>query len=180
MLRLPTFPRAVPFVGIAALLAAAVGCGGASTATVSGTVTLDNGPLPGGKITFISATANRGTKEFFAVIDREGQYTISEVPLGPVKVKVETEHLNLTKGFGGKDPSQFKPPKVEFPKELRDKMKDQADNLRKAEEAQKQLTAKMPIYKRIPAKYTNPDKSGLSAEITERTQTGLNFALSSK
>jgi hypothetical protein len=183
MLRFSTYPRGIPVAGFAALLGALVGCGGGgNTATVSGAVSLDNGPLTGGKITFVTATEHRGTKEFSGMIDRQGQYTVSDVPLGSVKVKIETAHLN-PKGFGGVgDPSKMFPKGDigSIPKEFQGKMKDHVGDLAKAKEAQKDAAAKMVVYKWIPAKYTNPATSGLTAEITERTQTGVNFALVSK
>jgi hypothetical protein len=71
---------------------ALVGCGqkGASTAKVTGKVTLPNGqPLPGGRIDFRAATGNMVSGQ----IKADGTYEAREVPPGEYKVSVENSHL---------------------------------------------------------------------------------------
>ena len=62
------------------------------TATVAGKVTLSGGrPLPGGRITFISAQAP--TRLGMGIIKADGSYEATGVPLGECKVTVENAHL---------------------------------------------------------------------------------------
>jgi hypothetical protein len=65
----------------AALLAAAVaGCGGSSTADVSGTVTLDEKPLAGATVTFTPAsTKDSGVGGSYGKTDADGRYRLKTV-----------------------------------------------------------------------------------------------------
>ncbi len=86
--------RAGAFVALAAL----VGCGGggnADLATVSGTVTLDNAPLDGAKVTFHSTVEVSGARATYAAYtDSSGKYLIAQagkepgIPPGMYKVTV--------------------------------------------------------------------------------------------
>ena len=74
-------------VAVASLaLAAASGCG-PSNASVSGTVTFNNQPLPSGTITFSSDVGSKPVKAAPIV---DGKYTITDFPTGLAKVSVVT------------------------------------------------------------------------------------------
>src|SRR5437868_511463 len=63
-----------------------VGCSGGK-GEVSGQVKFKGEPLPGGRVTFACQT---GTKEVLSSEIVNGRYTISGIPIGPVKITVET------------------------------------------------------------------------------------------
>lgn len=67
-------------------LSASMGCGGAKKATVKGTVTYKGEKLGNGNVVFLGAD-NKGAS---SPIDANGSYHLSNVPLGPVKITVET------------------------------------------------------------------------------------------
>ncbi|MCO6044345.1 hypothetical protein NG895_10545 [Aeoliella sp. ICT_H6.2] len=90
-------------VAIAAVLSltAAVGCSGpepgpANRAEVSGNVTLNGEPLPGGTVTFmLDENPNVRVK---AMVDA-GKYQSKRVPIGKCSVAIETESLQLGSGL---------------------------------------------------------------------------------
>jgi hypothetical protein len=86
-------------VGGLAVLAAAAGCSGGNSgafATVSGTVTQNNAPIDGAKVTFYSTTEVEGkrTGAYTAITDSSGKYLLVSVgkepgiPPGMYKVTV--------------------------------------------------------------------------------------------
>jgi hypothetical protein len=64
------------------------------TGTVSGKVTYNNKPLKGGTVSFITQT---GTPKFTGIAD-DGSYTVTGVPVGPVKITVDTSAFKTTTG----------------------------------------------------------------------------------
>ncbi len=70
-------------------------------ATVRGAVTFGDQPLPGGSVTFIS-TADPGQRAT-GILKSDGTFTIADVPIGPVRVAVDTEPMR----FGA--PTRFVP-----------------------------------------------------------------------
>jgi hypothetical protein len=69
------------------LAALTTGCG-ASTGTVSGVVKYRGAPLPAGRVTFLCKT---GKKPVFRTdIEKNGEYTVEDVPVGPVVILVES------------------------------------------------------------------------------------------
>src|SRR5204863_9415246 len=76
----------------ALVLAVALGCSGsAAVGRVSGKVLLKDGtPLPGGIVKFVAADAQFATGE----IKPDGSYEVRNVPVGAVKIVVDTERLN--------------------------------------------------------------------------------------
>jgi hypothetical protein len=76
----------------AGLALLAIGCGGDKRAEVSGKVTMAGKSLPGGIITFVSASdSNRvGT----GVISADGNYRVGDAPVGECKVVVDNSHLD--------------------------------------------------------------------------------------
>jgi hypothetical protein len=132
--------------GLLVLLAAslgAAGCGSAS-GTVKGKVSYNGAPLKGGTVTFFYPDG-RG---FPIGILADGTYTLDRLPLGPVKVCVDTSSLDPKKHLrysyapppGAKPPPGFSPTSAE-------------------------------AYVAIPAKYADPAKTDLTYDVTGGTQT---------
>jgi hypothetical protein len=77
----------------------ALGCGGGKRAAehvdVTGKVTIDNKPVTGGRVTFVSIPKDPKDQPFASagVIDEKGNYSI-KAPPGPVKITVDTSMLN--------------------------------------------------------------------------------------
>jgi hypothetical protein len=134
----------------------ATGCGGATTATVSGKVLYKGSVVPGGRITFKTDKDVRGQKEFQGMINGEGHYTITGLPIeSKALIAVDT-----TSAKGS----------------MADKMKTVmgADAASKMKEWQKkeqaELGGKLPRYREIPAKFANPSQSGVTVEIKQTNQ----------
>lgn len=96
----------IPFV----VALAALGCGGsnpAAPASISGSVTLNGKPLPGGSVSFFTQAGSTG---YTASIGTDGTYSISDVPMGELIVCVETESANPTQPGttgGSKDAQRY-------------------------------------------------------------------------
>jgi hypothetical protein len=92
------------------LLLVAWGCGSKSTTSeVTGKVTYQNTPVPGGQITFYPA---KGVPMSVG-IDPDGSYTITDLEPGEVTVTVSTESLNpdkKTPEYGGRGRGGASPP----------------------------------------------------------------------
>jgi hypothetical protein len=78
------------------------GCG-PSTATVKGKVSYQNKPLKGGKIIFTS----KGKGDVVADIGKDGTYEAEKVPVGKVKVAIQTKYLDPKERTG----MAYAPPK---------------------------------------------------------------------
>jgi hypothetical protein len=120
---------------------ASLGCG-AKKATVSGTVSYKGEKLGNGNITFVGANEHAST----AQIKADGSYEVSNVPVGTVKIQIETippPPENMSKNLMG-----MGAPKMEGSK--------QPDNGK---------------YVKIPDKYKNAEKSGLTYEVKSGPQT---------
>ena len=75
-------------VGVSMLVVALAGCGGGGTPTeVTGKVTMNGSPLPGGKVTFVFDDAK--TPPATTNIQGDGGYTLVTPPEGSVKITVE-------------------------------------------------------------------------------------------
>src|SRR5271165_3037120 len=100
---LPTskWGRSLALVAVAVFLCAA-GC--AKTGKVSGTVSFEGKPLPGGHISYVSSSAATASKT--DEIDENGHYTL-DAPIGPCKITVETTSLMSTQA--GAPPGMIPP-----------------------------------------------------------------------
>src|SRR5262245_47087761 len=123
------------------------GCG-KRTGFVSGKVTHQGQPLTSGAVIFHAADGRSDSGN----IDREGNYTISQAPVGPVKVPVDT---------GPARP--VPPPKITAPG--KDPPKHPGDK------AGANPPAAPPRKVVIPEKYKHPDQSGLTFTVTGGKQT---------
>jgi hypothetical protein len=147
----------------ALLLVAAVGCG-SGKGTVSGQVTLDGKPLPAGKISFLGSHGQSATADI-----TDGQYTVSNVPTGEVKVTVQTGSLKqqadnlLASSRYGSSNRRSAAATSKLPANVKEQL--QAEAARNAEMAKsgKRLLAK---YRPLPDKYSKPDSSGLRASVS--------------
>ena len=119
---------------------AALGCGG-KKATVSGTVSYNGEKLGNGNITFIDANSNAATSQ----ISADGSYIVTDVPVGTVKIQVETIPTS--------EPAS------------KNLMGMGSPSMQGSKQAQ---TGK---YVKIPDKYKNAEKSGLTYEVKSGTQT---------
>jgi hypothetical protein len=146
----------------ALLLTAAVGCG-SGKGTVSGKVTLDGKPLPAGQISFVGAHGQTATADI-----KDGQYTVSNVPTGDVKVTVQTssikqqaETLLASSRYGSSKTRAAAARKL--PADIKEQL--QAEATRNAEMVKrgKELLAK---YRPVPDKYAKPDSSGLHVSVS--------------
>jgi hypothetical protein len=132
------------FVPIAIILA--LGCGPA-TGTITGKVFYNSTELKAGYVSFVSED---GAKNTVSPIAADGTYTIEKMPIGPVKISVETESLMKT----SKAPRNEPPPGMVRPGDERQSVLDES--------------AKRAIP--IPAKFGDPKTSGLSYTVTSGSQ----------
>jgi hypothetical protein len=123
------------------LLFGIIGCS-SSTATVSGKVYLDDKPLKGGRVVFIS-TQGKGSAS--TDIEEDGSYKITKAPVGRAKITVATEWMNPR--------NQSKARKYEPPP-------GQKSPYRK--EKEEGVGAR---YIKIPDEYEEPDKTPLTFEV---------------
>lgn len=122
------------------LLSLATGCGGQANGTISGTVTYQGKALPGGTVTFVPEAG----APVHAEIQSDGSYRMSNAPLGPVKIGVQTKSAQ-------KAPSSSSMP-------------------RNPKDFEKFKSAMMNTESLIPAKYTDPNNSGLTYTVTKGKQ----------
>jgi hypothetical protein len=101
---------------LAALLwVASGGCSGKPTGSVSGKVTFQDRPMPGGFVNFFSIGPDGALLAHkSATIDRNGDYAVSGVPVGKVKITVQAPlgALEETLPEKGGMPRRGKPPVV--------------------------------------------------------------------
>jgi hypothetical protein len=135
------------------LLVLALGCGATSNtpSTVTGSVTYNDKPVTGGTITFQA----EGGGNYPLSIQPDGTYSsISEMPPGEMAVSIETESLNKDKKKpdygGGRGPGTMEPPPG--------------------------VGGDVGTYVKIPPKYGDPKKSGLTATLAKGKNT-KNFDL---
>jgi hypothetical protein len=135
-------------------LALAAGCGPHSNlpAKVSGKVTYNNQPVPGGNIVFHS----KDQGSYSGTLGESGTYEIEGLPAGDLVVTIETETLN---------------PKNKAPAYAGGRG---AANDKQYEEAMKKMGRPVPPetkYVKIPAKYAKEDTSGLTVTLKSGKQT---------
>jgi hypothetical protein len=134
--------RSAGMVLLAASLCAITGCG-ASKADVTGTVTYRGKPLVWGTVIVIGSDH----MPYYGFIQADGTFNVKNVPLGPAQL-----------GVGSLNP--YYEPKFEKP-----------EHKARYEELQARVGLEMPpkppkgAWFPIPAKYNDPLKSGLTADV---------------
>jgi hypothetical protein len=134
---------------------ASVGCSG--TGTVSGKVTFQNAPMPGGRVVF---HFSKETTKSAEINPTDGTYSISGMPTGLAKVSVQPIEMGggggmrpgMPGGGGAGGPPKDKggPPKGVLPPDVEKKF-DRSTSPAKAVN--------------IPGKYRDADQSGLSLTV---------------
>jgi hypothetical protein len=133
-------------LALAALTAA--GCG-PRTATVTGKVTYKGNVVKGGRVVFASEKG----PSVLAVIGEDGSYTAEHVPVGNVKIAVQTKYLGVAAGMGkaGAPPKDAGGPDGQKPGKL------------SPEEAARKFVA-------IPSSYEDAETSGLTYTVRGGSQ----------
>ncbi len=139
---------------LSGVLLLAAGCGSSGPprevdrAEVSGKVLFKNKPLPGGRVTFV---LSKGGFSASGDIDENGQYKVM-APVGDVQIGVDNRMLE--------PPKKDKKGKKEAPKPPPIKLPGDPD-----------VPPPKGKYLKIPEKYADPGKSGLSYKVEKGTQT---------
>jgi hypothetical protein len=145
MFRRDTPPRGLRWTtqGLLLLAVTMVGCG-TGPASVSGTVRFKGQPLPSGTVLFHGSDGSVG----HSLIDANGKYTLTNPPLGPVRITVQSHPVLPTKITG-----RFSMPPA-APPELTPKAPDE------------RKTRVVPI----PLRYRGPETSGLTCTVNAGSQ----------
>ncbi len=137
-------------LSLAVLLVAAVGCGGKPKGSLSGKVTWQGQPVPGGRLLFQPATGPQLSTD----ITEAGTYSLSGVPVGEYMVGVDNSALKLRDA----------PLPANAPKDA--PRPSEAPGMPK-------LTG---TYVPLPEAYRSPDKSGEKVTVKPGAQTvDVNF-----
>jgi hypothetical protein len=145
-----------------------IGCGGPKFGKVSGKVTYQGKPLPGGKVMFWPQAA--GVNPVSVPLQPDGSYTAEAVPAGEVSVTVETASVSgKPQGFAGQmamgqpggTPQHGGPP-PEVVKEIGDRMRKTGMIPAQPERGN---------YVEIDPKYSRPDQSGFKTTVEPGEQT---------
>jgi hypothetical protein len=144
------------------------GCGGPKFGKVSGRVTYQGKPLPGGKVMFWPQVA--GSNPVSVPLQPDGSYTAEAVPAGEVAVTVETASVSgKPEGFAGQmhmgqpgsAPVRGGPP-PEVVKEIGERMRKTGMIPPQPERGN---------YVEIDPKYSRPDQSGFKTTVEPGEQT---------
>ena len=131
------WPLSRSVLALLTIALASTGCGDSDSGRVSGKVRLNDAPVPAGTVTF-HGDNNRSASAF---IEADGTYTVTGVPLGPVKVTVTA------------------------PAPMSDKGKKQLEKARKIS-----IEGRSDVVE-IPARYGRPEQSGLQLTVAPGRQT---------
>jgi hypothetical protein len=130
-----------------------LGCSGGSKGTaarLSGSVKYKGTAVTAGMITFIAKSEDgKAAGTYLAPINADGTYSIAQLPAGEFQVAIETESANPKRASSG--PYQ----------------KMQGPRPEKASSAE----AAKGAYVKIPSKYADPKKSGLTVTLTSGKNT---------
>jgi hypothetical protein len=121
---------------LAALVLAAAGCG-PSRATVSGKVTVHGKPVTAGTVLFVGANNQMAT----GTLDGEGRYVAPRVPMGSVKVAVQTLRPEQVNGAAANRPKDAPP-----------------------------LPSRVINLVPVPQKYADPETSELTCDVKQTQQ----------
>ena len=138
-------PRKTGLASIASVILLSAGCG-PSVGEVSGKVLYNGAPLPSGQVLFFGAPANQVNS---AQIDKDGNYRIQKVVVGPVRIAVTTPDPGMMKKPHPLGPNPTDKEKFMFERETR---------------------GYVPVVP-IPSLYNDADKSGLTYTVVPGPQT---------
>lgn len=142
-------------LSIGALLGLACGCGTSTNpnipATITGKVTYKGTPLTGGNMLFYGEAG-----AYPAAIGTDGTYVGREFPIGEMTITIETETLN---------------PDRKTAKPYPGKGKAKTDKVEMFRPPPEGSTPAANTYVKIPAKYADKTKSGLTVNLVRGNQT---------
>ena len=146
--------RRFVLLGLILCLPGLAGCGGPKKGTVSGTITYKSEPLGNGVVVFIGEGNKDGSPAIggSSPIGPDGTYKISNIPVGPMKITVETH-----------------PPPPGF-KYTTTKTPHMEKNMMEAPKPLQPINNTPSRYVKIPNHYKFADHSGLSYEVTPGVQ----------
>jgi hypothetical protein len=144
-MRSKTSPAGGPLVALACLLVA--GCGARGTGHVSGKVEYDGRPLDGGTVFF----AHENGAGFQSLIKPDGSYEVNKIPVGRVRIAVQTPKPYAGKG-GGEASVEGLPPEAQ-------------------EQVKRETEGRQKTFTKIPDVYGDAEKSGLTLDVTGGDQT---------
>lgn len=148
----PILTWSLRLAAVIVLASFAAGCGGGSKGTISGRVLYQGKPFAlGGIVTFVPEHGGA----FNATIDREGNYSVAGIPPGAVKIAVSPDPVAGRGNNGIEVPSDMKPEGVDLSQTSLGSRPNQGGRL-----------APPPL----PAKYANPDESGLTYTVESGRQ----------
>jgi len=142
----------------------AIGCGGATTAKVTGTVKYKGEGLPSGTINFIGT---EGTVLGSGQIQDDGSYTVEAAPIGECKITVVTEASQPPEGKGPLSLDKPNKQLKEAPKD-NDKHPDAKDERERQMKKVKDGAPGLSGQKRVvpaPSKYRSPESTPLKYTV---------------
>jgi hypothetical protein len=142
------------------LFVLAGGCGKGSVGTLSGKVSYKGQPLTGGTVFFFPEKSKTGN--FAAPIKEDGSYKITNLPLGLAKVSIETG------GAGGPPPEVLK---SMGPMGSRMAAKAMEEKKKMMKDTGRPDVGASAASVSLPEKYADPEKSGISVNVTGGKQT---------
>ncbi len=167
------------------------GCSGSKKAeSVTGTVKLDGKELSIGKINFVAPTGEKSSKNVKDVTAEivDGAFTVKGVPIGDIKVTIETETAKNSFAQTTAQKTQLTSLKAS-----KAKMKEQAkgfgqeadtsqldDQIKELEESIKKVDAAEKKFRPVPKKYGDAASSGITVTIKAGSNSLDPIELSSK
>jgi hypothetical protein len=139
----------------ALLLLFAAACGG-GTATISGTVTYKGEPLTAGYVAFYDTNGQTASGR----IEADGHYTVYKAPVGELKAAVFTVDLTAKPPVGF---TKKKQPGGVYEEAMAKSKRGSANAMTEAAQAGKFIA--------IPARYKDPEQSGLTFTVKSGSQT---------
>ena len=154
------------------------GCSGTPTGRITGKVSFNNKPVFTGTVRVVSED---GKSNSMGAIFEDGSYVVENAPVGKVKVTINIPRLTDGDPTDGKGPS--------LPPEIREMEKKFAEYYKNQEGKSPPKMGFNPegttiphrlalkALEAVPARFANPNFSGLSTQVTMDQETILDIAL---